>query len=99
MNVDRPLYSSKTRNYRLESEAIGIDKCRCSLCFLSVFASPIAKPFADSYCALTRKDPIETIRAIPISVLHSFFHWLFSTRKDSLRGARSLPSLSIPNFA
>ncbi|MCJ1473139.1 hypothetical protein MMC13_001790 [Lambiella insularis] len=48
------------------------------------------RSYWNSYCALTRKDPVETIREFRIQVLKCFFHWLLKERKDTLRGARSL---------
>lgn len=41
-------------------------------------------------CRFRRKEPIDTLRQIPIQVLHNFFHWMLQSRSDTLRAASSL---------
>lgn len=39
---------------------------------------------------MTSKNPIDTLRRMPISVVHSFFHWLLQERSETLRSAGTL---------
>lgn len=42
------------------------------------------------YCEFRIKDPIETLKLSPISVLHNLFHWMLHIRIDTLRTANTL---------
>ncbi len=46
--------------------------------------------YATRYCGFRGKDPVETLKLIPIKVLHNFLHWILQERSETLRTASSL---------
>ena len=42
------------------------------------------------YCQFREKDPVETLKPIPINVLHDFLHWMLRERSETLRTASLL---------
>ncbi|KAF2158757.1 hypothetical protein M409DRAFT_30718 [Zasmidium cellare ATCC 36951] len=42
------------------------------------------------YCEHVNKEPMSTLKTMPIQVLDNFFHWLLHRRRESLRSASSL---------
>lgn len=42
--------------------------------------------YATRYCGFRGKDPVETLKLIPIKVLHNFLHWILQEERDAAYG-------------